>query len=293
MAAPLDNVRPFSDRIRARQRFWWGKPGKWRNRESYRRLLHRVKETHRLLSKDDPDSRWRCCDLWQRTLSNKWNAREFAQRHGCRVPTLYWWGRRPAALPLDSLPAHFVIRPIWGANGRGVHVLANGRDLLHERTYSRDELRTELRREQGRLSRFPLLVEEFVKTENSDYALPVEYKCYTFGGTVAAIQVVERFGIRARHGFYNPAWELLADRMNTHNPPAPYRDPPHCLEEILVCAKRLGVAYGTFVRVDFYATDRGCVFGELSSTPLDGREFTAFAEEHFGRLWQATFPDRT
>jgi hypothetical protein len=293
--APAVGPRPrlFSEHIRTRQRVWWAKPNKWRNRESYRHPFHRFRETHGLRSRDDPEHKWRCCDLWQRTLNNKWNAREFVQRYSYRVPALYWCGRRPGALPLDSLPPHFVIRPAWGTTGKSVYVLAHGRDLLHECTYSKDQLRAQLRRDYGRVSRFPILVEEFVKTETGEYALPIEYKCYTFGATVGAIQVVQRTGREARHRFYTASWDLFEDQMNTHNPPAEYIDPPRCLGEILACAQTLGVAYGAFVRVDLYATDRGCVFGEFSSTPLNGREFTAFADKYLGELWDATFPDRT
>lgn len=283
----------FSERIRMRQRVWWAKPNKWRNRESYRHLFHRFKETHALRSKDDPEHKWHCCGLWQRALNNKWNAREFAQRCGYRVPALYWYGRRAGALPLDSLPTHFVIRPAWGTARKGVYVLAHDRDLLHDRVYSKDELRAQVRRDQGRISQFPILVEEFVKTETGDYALPIEYKCYTFGATVGAIQVGQRTGHGARHRFYTPLWDPFADQMSTHNPPAEDIDPPRCLEDILACARTLGGAYGTFVRVDCYATDRGCVFGEFSSTPMEGLDFTAFADKYFGELWDATFPDRT
>jgi hypothetical protein len=300
MAPPLNSSNPspaqprlFSERIQTRQRVWWAKPNKWRNRESYRHLFHRFKDTHRLRSKDDPEHQWHCCELWQRSLSNKWNAREFAQRYGCRVPALYWYGRRTGALPLDSLPTHFVIRPIWGAAGKGTYVLAHGRDLRHERVYSKDQLMAELRRQRGWVSRFPILVEEFVKTETGEHALPIEYKCYTFGATIGAIQVVQRIGRQAWHRFYTPSWDPFEDKMGTDNPPAEYCDPPRCLEEILACARRLGGAYGTFVRVDCYATDRGCVFGEFSSTPMNGRGFTAFADKYFGDLWNATFPDRT
>jgi hypothetical protein len=226
-------------------------------------------------------------------LNNKWNAREFVQRYGCRVPALYWYGRRAGALPLDSLPTHFVIRPVWGTARRGAHVLAHYRDLLHDHVYSKDELRAQVRRDQGRISRFPILVEEFVKTETGDYALPTDYKCFTFGATVGAIQVVQRAGSQARNRFYTASWDPFEDHMNTHLPPADDIDPPRCLEEILACARTLGSAYGTFVRVDCYATDRGCVFGEFSSIPTDGLYFTPFADKYFGELWDATFPDRT
>src|SRR5574337_223904 len=272
----------FSERIRTRLRVWWGKPNKWRNRDSYRGLFHHLKEHYVLRHRDDSEELWRCCELWQRTLSNKWNAREFAQRYGVRVPARYWCGRRIGALPLDLLPAHFVIRPTWGTARKGTHVIAHGQDLLHGRTYSTRQLIAHVRRGQGWVARYPILVEEFVTTEAGQYVLPIEYKCYTFGATVGAIEVVQRTERQAQNRFYTASWDPLEDRIYTGLPPGEYIDPPGCLDDIIECAKRLGTAYGTFVRVDCYATDKGCVFGEFSSTPGDPHHFTTFANAYFG-----------
>ena len=41
-------------------------------------------------SSADHDERWRCCDVWPRSLINKWNGREYAVKYGCKVPALYW-----------------------------------------------------------------------------------------------------------------------------------------------------------------------------------------------------------
>jgi hypothetical protein len=284
----------FSERLKRRSLVWWGKPNKWRNRESYRHLLHRLKENYTLRSRDDPEARWHCCDFWQRTLSNKWNAREFVQRHGVRVPDLYWHGRRVGGLRLDALPEHFVLRPVVGDSRRGVYVFAGETELLREKRYTKDSLMSELQRTRGRLSRFPLLVEEFVRTERGEYQLPVEYKCHTFGETIGAIEVIKRVNdATAMFGFYSPEWKRFEDKMNAKCV-LPYEaDPPQCLDEILTNARRLGVLYGTYVRIDCYATNRGCVFGEFSTTPDAGRGFTPFAEQYFEDLWQATFPNRT
>ncbi len=284
----------FSERLQTRQRVWWAKPNKWRNRDSYRHLLHRLKENHTLRSQNDPDDRWHCCALWQRTLSNKWNAREFVQRYGCRVPALYWWGRRVGNLPINTLPDHFVIRPVWGDSRRGVYVFAGDRELLRQRVYTKAQLMAALRRERGWVSRFPVLVEEFVKTEAGEYRLPTEFKCHTFGDTIGAIEVVQRSDDKdARYGFYTASWQRFEDQMNVHLLPGDSVSPPKCLDEMLACARRLGGAYGTYVRIDFYATDHGCVFGEFSSTPDAGRGYTPFADRYYEELWQRTFPDRT
>ncbi len=284
----------FSERLQTRARLWWGKPQKWRNCDSYRHLLHRIKENHSLRDRNDPVDRWRCCEFWQRVLSNKWNAREFATRHGCRVPMLFWYGRRVGGLPIESLPEHFVIRPIWGDSCRGVYVFAGERELLRQRAYTEAQLICELRRNRGRISRFPILAEEFVKTEAGEYRLPIEFKFHTFGETIGAIEVVQRTSAAdERYAFYSPSWHRLEDQMNVNLVPGDSIAPPKCFDEMLRCAQRLGVAYGTYVRIDFYATDRGCVFGEFSTTPDGGRGFTPFADAYFEELWRTTFPERT
>lgn len=282
----------FSERMGTRQRVWWASVNEWR-KQGVRVLVHRLRDTHRLRHRDTPDADWHCCELWQRSLNNKWNSREFAQRHGFRVPELYWHGRFVRSLPFKSLPAHYVIRPAWGAVRQGVHVMAHGRDLLHERTYDDRELKAAVQRRQGSFPRFPVLVEEFVKSETGEYVLPVEYKCFMFGTTVAAIQVVHRTGLAARHRFYTASWQDFPDEMSTALPLAPRSDPPRAVDQILACARALGSAYGTFVRVDCYASDQGCVFGEFSSTPSQGMTFTALANEYLGGHWDAAFPDRT
>ena len=276
----------FSDRLRTRRQVWWGE-------SPLRHPLHRIVELTARRRRDDPDERWRCCEHWQRTLANKWNGREFAQRHGVRVPALYWFGRRTAALPVESLPPQFVIRPVHGAGGRGVHVVAGDREILHGRALPRAELRAVLRGSLGRLARWPLLVEEFAVAEDGAVRLPTEYKCYAFAGTVAVIQVVNRARQHeARHRYYTPDWTPIDDPFQTENPLAPISAPPRCLDEILQAAAALGAACGTFVRIDCFATDRGCVFGEFSTTPNNGQGFTPYADTWLGEHWQRTVPDR-
>jgi len=284
----------FSERLQRRMRVWWSQPGKWRTRDSYHHLFHRLKENYSLLDKDDPDTRWHCCDLWQRLLSNKWNSREFVQRYGVRVPALYWHGRHLSALPINDLPDYFVIRPIWGAARRGIYVFAQDRNLLDQTPFTKASLKQHVVRSAGRFVRFPTLVEEFVKSEAGRYELAIDYKFFMFGSTVGAIEVLQRSGHGpAVHCYYTADWVPFDDQINTKLRAAEHRDPPRCINEMVACAQRLGAAYETFVRVDLYASDSGCVFGEFSSLPGEGRKFTPFAERYFGELWERTFPDRT
>jgi hypothetical protein len=283
----------FADRIKTRLRLWWGQPPK-RTERLQRYRPHALRERYARRRRDEPEDVWRCCEFWQRTLINKWNSREFAARHGGQVPALYWCARMPSAARLRRLPSAFVIRPLWGTSRHGVFVVAEGRDLLRGAAFSVSELHRSIRHAGTLAWTLPVMAEEFVRSEDGQYRLPIEYKCYTFGDTIGAVQVIERQGVRtARHGFYTPHWEAFEDAMNTELPPAARRDPPGCLDEMIALAARLGGAVGTFMRVDFFATEHGCVFNEFASTPGNGHRFTPFCNELFGALWEEKFPHAT
>jgi len=283
----------FTERLHQRMSVWWGVPGGWRNPWTWHRPVHRVVDRHRLRDRTWPLERWRCCDLWQRALHNKWNAREFAAMHAVPVPELYWHGRRIGDLPLRQLPEHFVLRPVWGSRGIGTHVITRGRDLLQERSYTDAELRAALRREHGAIARVPILAEEFMTTEEGDYRQGVEYKFYAFGDRVAAILQVEHRGRTILQRHYRADWTPFDDPMSTMRDLADPRPRPSRLDDLLDIARRLGGSYGTFVRVDLYLTAKGCYFGEFSSVPYEGHGFTPWADEYFGRFWDETCPDRT
>lgn len=280
----------FTERIKRRRALWWGARQSRPFRDHCRHVFHRVKERYTFRDKNDPQFKWHCCEFWQRSLDYKWNAREFAKKHGCRVPDLYWFGRRVSGLPFDSLPEYYVIKPNLGFNRRGVYVMASGRDLLSETSHTKAELAELLRRSAGPLGR-PTLVEEFI-TNHSDYQLPTEYKCHVFGETIAAILVTHRSANNqdTRRQLYTPEWELFEDPMNTSFSPSGNIDPPSCLNEMLTMGKKLGRAYGTYVRIDFYSSKLGCVFGEF--TPFPSRKISPWLDGFLGSLWQESFPDK-
>jgi hypothetical protein len=252
--------------------------------------VHRLREVLAFRHRDDSEARWHCCPHWQRTLGKKWNSREFAQRHGCRVPALYWSGRRLTSLPWEALPRQYVIRNTFSGGRRGTYALVDGRDLLHDVQYTPESLKLELRRTRRRRWMWPILVEEFIPRESSTCALPIEYKFYMFGETVGAIEVVSRHDGPITQVFYAENWTHMPERMMTKYAEGEEVDPPACLPELLACARRLSTAYGAPVRVDLYASDAGCVFSEFSNRPHGGHAFTPYAQRYFGDLWAQAFP---
>jgi hypothetical protein len=275
----------FSERLKNRQRVWWEAPGS---------SLHRLRERRTRRTREDPDEDWRCCEHWQRTLLNKWNAREFAARHGCVLPALYWSGADPSAAPLGSLPNRFVIRPIFGAGKQGVAVIVEGTERLEGGSPSAAELWRRLPRSRYLRRPSPILIEEFIRADEHD-TLPLEAKCHTFGDEVASVQLLERTSGHTgrKWRFYSPDWEPVPDRMNTYLDEDEIKEAPSCLERMLELAGRMGAELGTYMRIDFFVTDGGCVFNEFSSVPLLGRYFTPYCDRVFGALWAERFPDAT
>ena len=284
----------FSNRLLKRREVWWGRPFRWSCVGSYGDAVHRTRERFALRSRNEPDAAWRCCPHWQRTLMSKWNGREFVQKHGGRVPELYWYGRSIADIPFASLPARYVVRPLWGGGQRNVHVVVDGLDLLNDTSAAASVVRRRLFREHGPWALTPILIEEFVPAEGS-HGMPREYKCHMFGRTVGAVQVIERTGRQTGpHRFYTPEWRPFPDAASGRYPVAPARPAPHFLAEMLDAARRLGEALGTYMRVDFFGSDAGAFFNEFSSTPqLSDLPFSPQCEELLGSLWEREFPDAT
>jgi hypothetical protein len=277
-------VEGFTQRLERRRALWWARPRLSRGGRSVADAVHRLRERRAVRAQDDADDAWHCCPFWVRTLLDKRNSRAFAARHGLRLPELYWTGRRPSRAVVAALPDRFVLRPARGSARRGAIVVAGGRDLLDGG--ARFDRATLVRRH-----RVPVLLEEFVTSEDGDHRLPVEYKVHTFGDTVGGIVVItldEDGAERLR--FYRPDWTPFDAPMNTSLPEDAERPAPRCLPEILRGATTIGTALGTYARVDFFATARGAVFNEISSVPNLGRGFTPYCDELFGRLWAERLP---
>jgi hypothetical protein len=270
-------VPRFSQRIARRGRLWWDPPRPGSGRP-LRDAAHRLRERGAVRMRDDPDEVWRCCESWPRVLVHKWNGREFAARHGALLPELYGRAGRFGRLPLDALPADFVVRPVRGAERRGVLVVAGGRDLLRGGPVDAASLR--------RPRRTPVVLEERVTREDGSPGLPLEAKCHVFGGTLGAIELLERVGtVAVARRYYTPGWEPFPEQIDAIVPELELRDPPAGTAEMVAAAESAGRALGTYIRMDFFATAGRCVFNEFSTVPRRGRDFSDYGNAHFGALW--------
>jgi len=234
---------------------------------------------------------WQSVEHWQRTLSNKYNARLFAQMHGCRVAELYWKGRDLNQLNFNNFPDQYVIRPTIGHSCNLVFLMDKGMNHMDKRVYTHEGLKTVMA---AALSKDPyqqFLIEEFVRSEQGEYKIPVDYKLSLFNGELAVINVINRTSPKSGlSSSYDENWNMLEDICKLYQH-APYQEPPACLQEIISCAKKLSKAYEIFVRVDFYATDKGAVFGEFTPTPGRGMGFTPEADKMLSDYWDKHCPN--
>ncbi|MCJ8165554.1 hypothetical protein MKJ04_11950 [Pontibacter sp. E15-1] len=271
------NKNEFERRIRYRHRTFWNTPGA----EAIRNTPMRA---------DDPIEKWKDVVHWQRKLSNKHNAREFARMHGCRVPDLYWRGKDVSRLNFNGLPEHYVIRPSIGHSCRNVYLMKNSLNLMDKRSYTPDALKEQLTLALAQNPHMEFLVEEFVRDEKGIYRIPDDYKIFLFDGEVALIDVINRISsTTGATSCYDKDWNMLPNTAVKYQQ-APSQPPPLCLPEIMTDAKKLSSAYGIFVRIDFYATDNGAVFGEFTPTPSLGKAFPPKEDKLMATYWDQYCP---
>ena len=278
----------FRARLERRTRLWWDSDST--------AAIHAKAECHAPLHHEDSDSDWRCCPYWQRKLSNKWNAREFAIRCGVDVPRLYWAGRNLSSIPFGSLPDAFVIRATFGSGAQNVLTLDRGLDLLSGRRYTRAGIVDRIRRMlNGQQLGTWVLIEELLRPEGPSLSLPTTYRFHTFGSEVVNAFALRRPGVgTTSRSYHAPNWDPppfpfhLATKASDGRPaPRPER-----LDDMLRIATTLGVAYGTYVRVDLYSNQDGCFFGEFSPDPAQGHGFTPPADACLDDAWERHFGDR-
>jgi hypothetical protein len=264
--------RKFSERLKNRHKIFWNDP----NAEVVRNTI---------MDASDPMEKWQDARLWQRKLSNKYNSREFARKHDCRVAKLYWKGRDYHNINFDSFPDFFVIRPTIGHSLNQVFLMKGSFNLMDEKTYSKDDIKLALSKALSANEKLEFLIEEFVRTEAGEYRIPDDYKFYMFNGEIGCIQVINRVNNKEGYtSWYDKDWNLLPN-LTTNFPDGARQPRPECFLEMIEFAKKLSESYRIFIRIDLYATDKGAVFGEVTPTPALGIGFTPLADNILTRYW--------
>lgn len=268
----VKNEGDFCKRIKKRHKIFW-KPA---NAEIVRNTI---------MDASDTIEEWKDVKNWQRKLSNKYNAREFAKKHFCKVPDLYWKGRDYNNISFDDLPEKYVIRPTNGHSLHSVFLFNNSVNYMDGKTYLKEDIKDILGKALENNASLEFLIEEFIRTEDGKVEIPDDFKFYMFNGKIGCIQVINR--LNSSKGFtswYDENWNFMAN-LTVNYPDGKEQPAPQCLPAMAEAAKRLSKAYKIFCRIDFYATDKGAVFGEFTPTPGLGIGFTSDGDKLLTECW--------
>jgi TupA-like ATPgrasp len=226
--------------------------------------------------------------------SNKLLMRRYVRSLGLRLPEIYWEVGDVDAIDFASLPDRVVIKPHNGWDSDAVMLIDGERELLSGSAVPRGALRDFCRKTlaSARFAREPrIIVEEFVRDYNPQFAIPRDFKVYVAGGKAWVVQVVDRNGPKFKRAFYTKEWTQFADPFNTINLPAPPIPAPPLLPKLISAAELMASDLGAFLRLDFYLTSDGPIFGEITWNPLGGFGFTRFGAHYLCRLMDR-FPDK-
>jgi hypothetical protein len=230
-------------------------------------------------------------------LQDKWLAREHvAETVGKEVLTrVFWYGEFLRDIPLEDLPASFVVKTTDGAGGTGVVLVEDKEEMSAEKLRGRLEGLGMTTDRYGKAfhyytnewwyAKIPrrLMVEEFVR--GKDGGAPIDYKCFVFHGKVVFVQAdLGRF-VRHRRSLYTPEWDRLDIEYNY--PSGEDVDTPPDLKRMIGVAEALGDGV-PFLRVDLFNPRPGrIVFCEFTIAPSLGHG--PFRPQSFdfelGRRW--------
>eukprot|EP01062_Namystynia_karyoxenos_P032475 TRINITY_DN23969_c0_g1_i1.p1 TRINITY_DN23969_c0_g1~~TRINITY_DN23969_c0_g1_i1.p1 ORF type:complete len:585 (+),score=81.94 TRINITY_DN23969_c0_g1_i1:98-1852(+) len=213
--------------------------------------------------------------------------RMFVQEHfpEWRLPKLYWSGpAEEIELAACDFPADYVAKSTHGAGGYMVVIVRNGRDMG-----SGDEVTPQW------LSRFfrtfDVLVEELVVDADGSCQIPRDFKCFVFGGKLRCIEVVSRerpagtpqdatvFSTELpwRASFLSASGERFGGvhfRAQAEDSDIVTLSKSACDEFQRLSAEMSTVlGHRWFLRVDWYLTEQGPVFGELTAHPGGGEHY--------------------
>lgn len=231
---------------------------------------------------------WKNSFAWQRRLENKLNAKEFALKAGIKVAKKIWSGRKEdfQTINLSILPETFTIKPVRGEASKNIFLMNSGYNLFDRKNYSGTELRSAVSDLYLKKDISEIIIEEFLPNEDGEILVPNDYRFYTFNGNILFIQLDKRKSFEKDSvSFYDENWNLIRKKVLVDAVVDNFEPAPNCLPEMIKEVKKLSRHYETFVRIDFYATNRGAVFGEFTPTPRKGKFLTKYGNENLIIAW--------
>ncbi|MGJ9371532.1 ATP-grasp fold amidoligase family protein [Nesterenkonia sp. CF4.4] len=227
-------------------------------------------------------------------VDHKLHSYALADSLGISTPEIYRvWNSLEDIEFSDLSVDRFVLKADGGHSGIAVIPLARnstGWQTLTGREHLTDGRPSERMLDRLRQGRGPYFAEEFLESA-SEATIPEDIKVYTAYGQVLQVLVMRTEGVQVinrktfTRKYFGPDGEDLGPVLPGANygPDIPR---PAGWDELLAAAESISIAKGMpFVRVDLYATSRGPVLGELTSTPGGRQTYSLDHDARLGAAW--------
>ncbi|MGO1182511.1 MAG: ATP-grasp fold amidoligase family protein [Micrococcaceae bacterium] len=237
----------------------------------------------RRIEGDEPDVPW--------FVHDKLECANFCADHRLPFVRILRSFATPDDIDLSDLPSEFVVKPTQLHSAQGVMVLSECENGFYEafldRVLTAEEVRFHQREFFGRpelnqphLSGNRIIVEE--KIHDADgFAIPRDFKAYTFGGQVELILMIDRNTSPHTVQWFDRDLRPVEEDRISYNPQRVQVgdiDLTPFGSDILTIAEEASSKVPTpFSRIDLYRTHNGWVIGEITLTPgglYYGRSYT-------------------
>lgn len=230
-------------------------------------------------------------------LYTKTAGRAFAAANGVAVPAELGRWADPDSVDWDSLPDRFVLKSSRGGGGISVFPLERTEDGFLDRMVDEpvtiEEVTAKLWKKHQDSSVY--IAEEFLQAKGGEPGqMPHDIKVFCFYGEPAFIEVRTGDWSRARETeqrlrtFLPDGTELTHVRaLITAGTDV---TPPEDFEGVVQAARVLSQAIRRPIqRIDFYETDRGIVFGEITQNPGRPPSLVPEWDERLGEIYEDAY----
>ena len=229
-------------------------------------------------------------------FGNKLTSRRWLTKRGVRQPELYWEGTSISPAVIANLPRRFVLKPSNSHSCKGVILFDGGLDLFSQKSITLTDLPdivAQMKAMHHLPPRASWIIEELVADEDDRYAIPRDFKFYCAGGRAFVNHVVDRNAPFSSwtSSWHTRDWTRIKDRMNGYLIYGPAHAKPDRLATLLETSDAIARELGVFVRIDWYLSPQGPVFGEFAPFPHWGKGYTALGERTLSQMWDL-FPDQ-
>ena len=227
-------------------------------------------------------------------MNYKLRSYSLAQSLGVATPEVYQVWNSVQNIDLSAIPADkFVLKADGGHSGIAVIPLVRTEDGWQTLT-GKEQLEGNRPSERmlNRLAkgRGPYFAEEFLESDGGS-TIPQDIKIYTAYGQILQVLVMQTEGKQVvnRQTFSRRYFDADGEDLGMILPKAVYGPDiplPQHWDELLSSARKLSMFSGLpFLRVDLYATSRGPVLGELTSTPGGKQQYRLQHDARLGASW--------